>query len=251
MDQNELLQEKFKNFIESFAVDELKLEQNDQLKRFLHLLAETNLIHNLVSFKTFEELVFRHAADSLCALPIINKFIKEKNISKPAIVDVGSGGGFPAIPLKIFLPESSFLLVESVGKKCNFLKEASAALGFENFRVENIRAEEIGRAIDCREKFDFATSRALSGFNSNLEFISPFVKPGGLCIIYKSEKYKDELLNAENALKKLNLKLLEIFSYEIPLETETKKFNLLILEKTGHTQNIYPRRTGIPEKNPL
>jgi len=250
MDQNELLQEKFKNFIENY-IDELKIEQQDQLMRFLQLLAETNLIHNLVSFKTFEELVFRHAADSLCALPILNKIIKEKNITKPTIADVGSGGGFPAIPLKIFLPQSSFLLVESVGKKCTFLKEAAAALGFENFRVENIRAEELGRASDCREKFDFATSRALSGFNSNLEFISPFVKPGGHCIIYKSDKYKDELLNAKNALTQLNLKLLEIFSYEIPLETETKKFNLLVLEKTGRTQNLYPRRTGIPEKNPL
>ena len=230
----------------SFSLSE---NQINLFKIYLSELKEWNEKFNLVSFKTDEELIFRHFADSLSALKPLAK------LNKPdmSIVDLGSGAGFPGIPLKIAMPEIQLTLVESIAKKCGFLENLVAKLSLNLTEVVNDRAENIGQNKIFREKFDAAVSRAFAKFSQNLEMALPLVKKGGRLLIYKTESSafgKEEGVGSvEKALNILGGKLDEHFCYQLPGQALT--YCLMVFEKINLSPKEYPRKVGVPDKKPL
>lgn len=260
-----------------------------QITNFVKLLKEYNQKFNLTSIINDKEIEIKHIEDSLAG----EKFIKEN----AACIDIGSGGGFPALPLKIKREDISYTLLESTGKKCGFLNICVKELNLEKTNVTEGRAEELAHNALHREKYDVCTARAVARLNTLCEYCMPFVKPGGLFIAYKgkleskfwrdaslkdffdiptaakaascqknplprltrklsfqevyenSEEEKDEIKEAESAVKILGGKIKEIFHYS--LSESMGERTLVIIEKTSKTAEKYPRGRGLERKKPL
>ena len=238
----------------SYAESEFAFSMNPGvLARFQNLFEQLkayNEIHNLVSARTDEELLFRHFADSLAGVPVIRRFMTDNACGAPRMADLGSGGGFPGLPLCVALPELTLTSVESVGKKCVFQQQASGSLGLP-VTVINDRIEVLGQAPQHRGRYDLVCSRALSALSPNLEYAIPLLKMNGRLLVYKSEKYPEEIRAAEKAAGMLGAKLGDIFKYDLPLATETKHFAVLVYTKSRETPAQFPRKVGVPQKNPL
>lgn len=212
---------------------------------FFRELADRNEKTNLVSAGTSEELLWRHFYDSLSALKILPG-------GAISAVDVGSGGGFPGIPIKIARPEIKMTLVESITKKASFLGHVREKLGLRDLTVLNSRAEDLGRDDAHRGRYDAAVCRAVSRLSPNLEVALPLLKKNGLCVIYKTEDSLEGphgIQSASAALGALGGALKDRFSYRIP--SQEKGYCLLVFEKVSETPAAYPRRAGMPEKKPL
>lgn len=152
-------------------------EKEKKLAKFCTLLKEYNEKFNLTSIKDDDEIYEKHFADSLKG--------EEFFFENAKVLEIGSGGGFPSVPLKIARDDLDFTLIEATGKKCSYLKTIGKELGFENFEVLNGRAEELGKKEEYREKFDIVTARAVAGLNVLCEYCLPFVKTGGIFVAYK------------------------------------------------------------------
>lgn len=213
---------------------------SEKLEAFKNLLVEKNKEFNLTSITDNKEIYIKHFYDSLSG---------EKFISSGAkVVEIGSGGGFPSVPLKILRDDIDFTLIESVGKKCNFLNLVKNTFNFENFEVKNARCEDLAKDNMYRENFDFSIARAVANLSTLCEYMLPFVKVGGKMIAYKSVNDK-EIENAKNAINILGGKISEIIKYSLP-ENMGERY-LVIIEKIKNTPQKYPRGKGKERSKPL
>lgn len=228
------------------GLDDLKLELSDsQLEQFLtfyELLVEWNSFMNLTAITEFEEVVQKHFLDSLA-------LVKACDLQDQNLIDVGTGAGFPGIPLKIAFPELRVTLLDSLNKRINFLDTVIDTLGLKQVETIHGRAEDFAKNSDYREKYDLCVSRAVSNLTTLSEYCLPFVKLNGSFISYKSEKLTEELKEAGNAVSILGGKVKNQVEWTLP-DSDIYR-NLLIIHKKKNTPGKYPRKAGLPAKEPL
>ncbi len=202
---------------------------------------------NLTAIKDKDEFEVRHFVDSVVGAGFYNK----EDIR--TIIDVGTGAGFPGMPLAIIFPDKQFVLLDSLAKRINIINEMAKTLGITNVIAIHGRAEEIARDKKHREKYDICISRAVAKLSILAEYCVPFVKKGGYFAPYKSTTIEDELTEAKKAFSMLGVKLESRSEHEIGTYSsdEIIKHQILYLKKTMSTPSIYPRKAGTPEKKPL
>ena len=211
-----------------------------KFEKFREILTDYNKKCNLTAIVEEKEVYIKHFSDSIIPEEL---FPLNSNV-----IEIGSGGGFPSIPLKIVRPDLKFTLVESTGKKCTYLEETVKELGLEGVKVLNIRAEEGGRMQNLREKFDIAEARAVAALNTLCEYCMPFVKVGGLFIAYKGSDEK-EIEQSKNAIEILGGAIEKVYSYSLP--EDSGKRNAVVIKKIRKTPEKYPRGRGLERKKPL
>lgn len=229
------------------GLSDWNIELNDrQIEQFLlyyEMLIEKNKVMNLTAITEYEEVIHKHFIDSL-ALSLTSVFE-----GKGKLIDVGTGAGFPGIPLKIAFPELEVVLLDSLNKRVNFLNEVIDKLGLTGIEAVHDRAEDAGRNAAYREKFDFCVSRAVANLSTLSEYGMPFVKQGGYFIPYKSGKVEEEVTEAKNAVKLLSGKIGDTVSFVLP-NTDMER-TLILIQKTAPIHKKYPRKAGTPQKEPL
>lgn len=213
------------------------------LNRYYEMLIDTNKVMNLTTITEYSEVVIKHFADS-AAIGCITDM--NGNID---LIDVGTGAGFPGIVLKIVYPQVSVVLLDSLNKRVNFLKNVITELGLTGISAIHGRAEDIARNKDYREKFDLCVSRAVANMSSLSEYCLPFVKVGGRFIPYKADGCDEEVKTASKAVNILGGKIRKIESYVIPDTDICRKF--VVIDKLRNTSAKYPRKAGLPTKEPL
>ena len=223
-----------------FYTQKIEKEKREKFEAFQALLLEYNGKFNLTSIIDEREIFYKHFLDSCMGEFLFSPFKK--------CCEVGSGAGFPSIPLKILREDLSFDLFESVGKKCEFLRVVVDKLAFKNVNIYNIRAEDAARREEFREKYDFCTARAVARMNSLSEYCLPLLKKGGKFIAYKSGDLT-EIDEAESAYKILGGKKESVYSYSLPENMGER--TLAVIEKVKNTPPKYPRGQGKERKNPL
>ncbi|HHE40945.1 MAG TPA: 16S rRNA (guanine(527)-N(7))-methyltransferase RsmG [Candidatus Cloacimonetes bacterium] len=233
----------FESALSSFLGVFLSPRQKSLFSKYLDLLLEWNKKINLTSITDTEEIWFKHFLDSLTCLRVI----------RPAplisIVDIGTGAGFPGIPLKIMLPGVDLLLVESVEKKSGFCQFIVENLKLDHVTVLNARAETVGSDCRYREHFDWAVSRAVASLPVLAEYQLPLVKPGGSALAMKGDISENEIRSSETAFKILGGHLEKIDTFYLP--GNFGKRTIIEIRKSKKTPEKYPRRIGVPSKKPL
>src|SRR5690554_3428043 len=229
------------------GVGDLNIELSEiQVNNFIKykdLLKEWNKKINITAITEDDEIDIKHFLDSLT--PVTTGLL-DKNIK---LIDIGTGGGFPGLPLKIYNEELNVTLLDSLNKRITFLKEVIDTLGLDNIEAIHGRAEELGRDEKHREQYDISISRAVASLNTLSEYCMPFVKVGCHFISMKGPDVEDELKDAEKAIKTLGGKLVKVESIKIPQSDIVH--SLIIIEKIKETPTKYPRSGGKPKKNPL
>ena len=215
-------------------------EEKEKFDLFFRLLTEYNRRYNLTAITQEKDVFYKHFLDSAAG-----EFIFAQGTRA---IEIGSGAGFPSLVVKILRPDISFTLVESVGKKCEFLKVAVDKLDLKEMYICNKRAEEVAKDQLYREKFDYAVARAVARMNSLSEYCLPLVKVGGKFIAYKSGDVT-EIEEAKSAYKILGGTLKEVNRYALPEEYGER--TLAVVEKIKKTPEKYPRGQGKERKNPL
>lgn len=226
-------------------MEEIKLNstQKKLLERYFDLIKQFNSILNLISRNEIDFFWEKQIMDSL---QLIN-FIKFQKGEK--VIDLGSGGGVPGIPLAIMYPETDFLLVDSVAKKVDALNKIISNLQLKNVKAISGRIEDLAHKEAFREKYDYVTAKALAPMNILLEYAMPFLKVGGSLIAYKGLNYNNEIEDSKNALNLLKSNIKDIKEYT--LNNDLGSRTLIFVEKLAKTDNIFPRKVGIPSKKPL
>ena len=228
-----------------FYGEKISLKFNEkQLNKFylyMNLLIEWNEKINLTAITEPDEIIIKHFIDSLT----IEKYIEENS----TLADIGTGAGFPGIPLKIYRDDINIKLIDSLNKRINFLNEVIEKLELKNINTVHSRIEDFGKNKKYREKFDFSTARAVANMSTLAEYLLPVVKVGGKCICMKGNVIEEELNNSKNAINILGGKVLKIDKFNLP-DTDIER-NIIIIEKEKNTPNKYPRKAGIPSKEPL
>ena len=226
----------------SFGIT-LSNQQLSQFYTYYELLIEWNEKMNLTAITDFEEVIKKHFLDSLS----IGRILKQD--SSVSILDIGTGAGFPGIPIKIAFPDTQITLMDSLNKRVNFLNEVICTLGLEKIDAIHGRAEDFAKKGMLREKFDICVSRAVANLSSLSEFCLPYVKTGGSFISYKSEKAMEEIENSKNAISILGGGKVFSDTFLLP-ETDFTR-TLIKIEKIKETPAKYPRKAGTPVKQPL
>lgn len=222
---------------------ELSQKQKNQFIQFYEFLVEKNKVMNLTGITEFEEVLTKHFLDSLACVKAID-MTKVKTI-----MDIGTGAGFPGVPLKIAFPHLEACLLDSLKKRVNFLEESFELLGLEGIKAIHGRAEEYAKNKEYREKYDLCVSRAVSNLATLSEYCLPYVKTGGAFISYKSGTVKEEAKEAEKAIKILGGQVKDIVYFKLP-DSEIDR-SLVIIDKKKPTPGKYPRKAGTPLKEPL
>ena len=233
----------FKSFFEEKIRNKEYIVSSENVELFynyMKLLIEWNKKINLTAIVEEKEIIEKHFLDSLTIL----NFIKDND----KVIDVGTGAGFPGIPIAI-ASNATITLLDSLNKRINFLEEVKKELNLLNITNIHGRSEEIAQKEEYRENYDVAVSRAVAPMNVLVEYLLPFVKVGGKCICMKGPNVKEELDNSRNAIEKLGGKISDIIN--IKLDEENMERNLVIIEKIKKTAYKYPRKPGIPKKEPL
>lgn len=236
--------------LEKFRNDLFCLEINFDDKvisnflKYYELLTEWNSFMNLTAITDFDEVCKKHFIDSISLCKAIN--LNEKDYS---IIDVGTGAGFPGIPLKIMFPDLKVTLLDSLNKRVNFLNEVISQLELDNIEAIHGRAEDYAKPQLLREKFDICVSRAVANLSTLSEYCLPFVKNDGLFISYKSEKISEEKKNATNAIKILGGMYYNEIEFILPNSDIYRNF--FMIKKIMSTPKKYPRKAGLPSKEPI
>lgn len=221
----------------------LTKEQEGQFIRYYQLLTEWNKVMNLTGITQFQEVLIKHFVDSI-------SIARAVDMSKmQTCIDVGTGAGFPGIPLKIVFPHMEITLLDSLNKRLNFLNEVILELGLSGIRTVHMRAEEGGRNPKYRETYDLAVSRAVSRLASLCEYCMPFVREGGYFVSYKGGKAEEEIKEGEKALKILGGRIEK--QVEFPLFGTDMERTLVVIKKVQATPKKYPRKAGTPAKEPI
>ena len=212
-----------------------------QFYQYMKLLLEWNEKINLTAITEENEVIIKHFIDSLT----IFKYIEDGE----TIIDIGTGAGFPGIPLAITKKENKITLVDSLNKRINFLLNVKKELNLNNVEAIHSRIEEIGKNNNYREQYNIVTSRAVAKLNVLLEYMMPLVKVGGMCICMKGSNIDDEIEQSKNALNILGGKVIKIDKMMLP-NTDISR-NIILIKKVNETPKQYPRKPGTPAKEPI
>lgn len=220
-------------------------EQIEQFQIYYEMLIETNKVMNLTAITQLDEVITKHFLDSI-ALANVYQNIKNKELK---IIDLGTGAGFPGIPLKIAFPQLQVTLMDSLNKRVKFLNSVIDELSLVNIDAIHGRAEEMARRTEYRQQFDLCVSRAVANLSTLNEYCLPFVKLDGMFISYKSSDIEDELNLSLNAIKILGGKLTEVKKLSLPESDIERSF--VMIKKIKNTPKIYPRKPGTASKEPI
>lgn len=221
----------------------LSEEQLQQFLTYYEMLVEKNKVMNLTAITEKEEVIDKHFIDSIS----LNKAM---DVTKPLkILDLGTGAGFPGIPLKIAYPNLELTLLDSLNKRIKFLDEVIEALSLEGIVTIHGRAEDYAKQASYREQFDICVSRAVANLATLSEYCLPYVKEGGCFISYKSGSVEEELEQSKKAIFELGGKVKEVIAFTLP-ETDIER-TFVVIEKVRKTPKKYPRKAGLPSKEPI
>ena len=221
----------------------LSKKQKEQFDQYYNLLIEWNKVMNLTAITDYDQVNLKHFTDSLTIVKVIS-IEKMENM-----IDVGTGAGFPGIPIKIMFPHLKVVLLDSLNKRVKFLNTVIEELGLKDISAVHGRAEDIGKNKLYREKFDLCVSRAVANLSTLCEYCLPFVGITGSFVSYKSADSEEEIKNAEGAVKILGGKIDGIEKFTLP-ETEIGR-GLVKIVKIKSTPGKYPRKAGLPSKEPI
>lgn len=221
---------------------DLSEKQFLQFEKYYELLTEWNSFMNLTAITEHEEVLKKHFLDSLS----IVKAVKMEDIH--TVMDIGTGAGFPGIPLKISYPHLKVVLLDSLGKRVKFLNHVINELGLEDISAIHGRAEDFARQAEYREQFDLCVSRAVANLSSLSEYCLPYTRKNCLFVSYKSGKVEEELENAKRAISLLGGKVEHVSKFML---TDAGERALVVIRKEKHTPNKYPRKAGLPSREPL
>ena len=236
MDFNKKLEEKLK--LIDINISETEIEN---FKIYMELLLEWNEKINLTAITNEDDMILKHFIDSLT----IKKYMSENE----KIIDIGTGAGFPGIPLAIMNKNNEITLMDSLNKRIVFLNDVIDKLKLTNVKAIHSRAEELARNKTYREKYDVAVSRAVANLSTLVEYMLPFVSVGGKCICMKGPNIEEELKNAKNAIKELGGEIIKIENFKLP-ESDNER-NIVIIKNIKETSSKYPRKSGTPSKEPI
>ncbi len=235
--------EEFKKiFLEEISKNEIQVKEN-QIKQFYNYMIgiiEWNTKINVTAITDEKMFIVKHFIDSLT----INKYVESSN----SLIDIGTGAGFPGIPLKIINPNTKITLIDSINKKLNIIRDLSSKINLEKLEIIHSRAEDLAQKKEYREMYDIATTRAVSNISTIVEYMLPFVKVNGLAICMKGPNFKEELDDAQKAIEILGGKIEKIESLNVGEELER---NIIIIRKVKKTPNKYPRGQSKPLKEPI
>ena len=234
--------EKFTEELANLGI-ELNEHQKEQFDQYYELLVEWNKVMNLTAITEFEDVVEKHFLDSISLCQVMD-------LKKPlTLLDLGTGAGFPGIPLKIMFPELKITLADSLNKRLLFLNEVMEALNLKNIETVHGRAEELSKRKDYRESFDLCVSRAVANLSTLSEYCLPFIHTSGKFISYKSGEVDDELKDAKKAVFVLGGEIEDVIHFTLP-DSDIKR-SFVVINKVHATPKAYPRKAGTPSKNPL
>ncbi len=222
---------------------ELSALQLDQFIRYYEMLVKWNEVMNLTAVTEYNQVLKKHFVDSASLVRAYNPKESEN------MIDIGTGAGFPGLVLKIVFPKMRITLLDSLNKRIQFLNAVTEELNLQGISVLHGRAEDFARKEQMRENFDLCVSRAVANLSTLSEYCIPFVKPGGKFVSYKSEKVLEEVAAAQNALKMLGGKIVKQVSFYLP-DSDIYR-NLVVIEKIKETPKKFPRKAGLPGKEPL
>ncbi|HIY31275.1 MAG TPA: 16S rRNA (guanine(527)-N(7))-methyltransferase RsmG [Candidatus Mediterraneibacter avicola] len=236
------MENKFDNELEKMNI-RLTDDQKSQFDLYYELLIEWNRVMNLTGITDYDEVNLKHFTDSLT----ISRIIDMAQIN--TLIDVGTGAGFPGIPIKIAFPHIKVYLLDSLNKRIKFLNEVIKKLGLKNIYAFHGRAEDFAKDRQYREKFDVCVSRAVANLSTLSEYCIPFVKTGGYFVSYKGGDSDEEVVRSENAITLLGGEIENTDRFFLP-DTDMGR-TLIKIRKRKSTPNRYPRKAGIPSKEPL
>lgn len=235
---NQLLEIKLKEL--NIQINEIQKKQFDT---FYSMLVEWNKVMNLTGITEYEEVIEKHFVDSLSIVNIFD--LSEIN----TVIDVGTGAGFPGIPLKIAFPHLKITLLDSLNKRINFLDSVIDELKLDGIYTIHGRAEDFAKIDDYRERYDLCVSRAVANLSTLSEYCLPYIRVGGMFISYKSGDVDDEVLESKKAISILGGKLDNVVKFQLPGTDINRSF--IKIEKIKNTGKKYPRKAGLPSKEPL
>lgn len=222
---------------------ELSTKQLDQFQKYYEILIEWNKVMNLTGITEFDDVLRKHFVDSLSIIRVLDF----QNIN--SVIDIGTGAGFPGIPLKIAFPHLDIVLLDSLNKRLKFLNHVIDELDLIDIRTIHGRAEDFAKQKDYREKFDLCVSRAVANLSTLSEYCIPYVKINGMFVSYKSGDIDDELISCLNAVKILGGNIINVDKFELSGSDDGRSF--VCIKKIKSTPKKYPRKAGLPSKEPL